>query len=97
MSLGNDTLCHGRSGNAELFLQFARLKGEPAFQLEANVQAQAQWRRLAVTPGWPEADGSHRTMPGLMVGIAGIGMHFLRLAHPDRVPSPLLLDPPPGG
>jgi type 2 lantibiotic biosynthesis protein LanM len=97
MSLGNDTLCHGRSGNAELFLQFARLKGEPAFQLEANVQAQAQWRQLAVTPGWPEADGSHRTMPGLMVGIAGIGMHFLRLAHPDRVPSPLLLDPPPGG
>jgi type 2 lantibiotic biosynthesis protein LanM len=97
MNLGNDTLCHGRSGNAELFLQFARLKDEPAFQVEANVQAQAQWRQLAVTPGWPEADGSHRTMPGLMLGIAGIGMHFLRLAHPDRVPSPLLLESPPGG
>lgn len=96
VSLGNDTLCHGRSGNAELFVQFARLKGEPAFQLEANVQAQAQWRGLAVTPGWPETDGSHRTMPGLMLGIAGIGMHFLRLAHPDRVPSPLLLESPPG-
>ena len=36
-------------------------------------------------------------MPGLMLGIAGIGMHFLRLAHPDRVPSPLLLESPPGG
>jgi lantibiotic modifying enzyme len=94
--LGNDTLCHGQSGNAELFLRFATLKREPAFQLEANVQAQAQWRRLAVTPGWPEADGTHRTLPGLMIGIAGIGMHFLRLAHPDRIPSPLMLDPPPG-
>jgi lantibiotic modifying enzyme len=29
-----------------------------------------------------------------MLGIAGVGMHFLRLAHPERVPSPLLLDPP---
>ncbi|HEY8201735.1 MAG TPA: lanthionine synthetase LanC family protein, partial [Actinomycetota bacterium] len=92
--LGNDTLCHGHSGNAELFLRFATLNREPAFQLEANVQAQAQWRRLAVTPGWPETDGAHRTLPGLMIGIAGIGMHFLRLAHPDRVPSPLMLDPP---
>jgi hypothetical protein len=94
--LGNDTLCHGQSGNAELFLRFATLKREPAFQLEANVQAQAQWRRLALAPGWPEADGTHRTLPGLMIGIAGMGMHFLRLAHPDRVPSPLMLDLPPG-
>jgi lantibiotic modifying enzyme len=92
--LGNDTLCHGRSGNAELFLRFARLNDEPAFQLEANMQAQAHWRRLATTPDWPRADGDHQTLPGLMVGIAGEGMHFLRLAHPDRVPSPLLLDPP---
>jgi type 2 lantibiotic biosynthesis protein LanM len=92
--LGNDTLCHGRSGNAELFLRFARLKDEPAFHLEANMQAQAQWRQLATTPGWPGADGDHPALPGLMIGITGVGMHFLRLAYPDRVPSPLLLDPP---
>jgi type 2 lantibiotic biosynthesis protein LanM len=93
-SLGNDSLCHGRSGNAELFLRFAAEKDEPAFQLEANMQAQANWRRLATTPGWPRTDGDQPAMPGLMVGITGVGMHFLRLAHPDRVPSPLLLDPP---
>lgn len=92
--LGNDTLCHGRSGNAELFLRFARVKDEPAFQLEANMQAQAQWRRLTSNPGWPHADGDHQEPPGLMIGFTGVGMHFLRLAHPDRVPSPLLLDPP---
>ncbi|MGH2769871.1 MAG: lanthionine synthetase LanC family protein [Actinomycetota bacterium] len=93
-SLGNDTLCHGRSGNAELFLRFALLNDQPAFQLEANMQAQAQWRRFVEAPGWPRADRDDRTVPGLMIGIAGVGMHFLRLAHPHRVPSPLLLDPP---
>ncbi|MGH3831621.1 MAG: type 2 lanthipeptide synthetase LanM family protein [Pseudonocardiaceae bacterium] len=92
--IGNDTYCHGRSGNAELFLRFARVKNEPAFQLEANMQAQAQWRRLATIPDWPRIDDDHLRLPGLMIGITGIGMHFLRLAYPDQIPSPLLLDPP---
>ncbi|GAB3212372.1 type 2 lanthipeptide synthetase LanM family protein [Marinactinospora thermotolerans] len=87
--LRNDTLCHGRSGNAELFLRFAELKDEPAFRMEANVQAQAQWRHLESGEG-----DSTRFFPGLMLGIAGTGMHMLRLAAPDRVPSVLLLDPP---
>jgi type 2 lantibiotic biosynthesis protein LanM len=92
--IGNDTCCHGRSGNAELFLRFSQVRNEPAFQLEANMQAQAQWRRLAAIPDWPRVDDDHLTLPGLMVGITGMGMHFLRLAYPDQVPSPLLLDPP---
>jgi type 2 lantibiotic biosynthesis protein LanM len=93
--LGNDTLCHGRSGNAELLLRFTQLHDEPAFQLEANVQAQVQWRRFANDPTWLGQDSDVPVFPGLMIGLAGIGMHFLRLAHPDRIPSPLLLDPPP--
>ena len=92
--VGNDTLCHGRSGNAELLLRMALTAGEPAFQLEANSHAQAHWRRLASSPDWPRVDEGREPASGLMVGIAGIGMHFLRLAHPDLVPSPLLLDPP---
>jgi class II lanthipeptide synthase len=88
--LMNDSLCHGRSGNAELFVRFAELNGEPAFRLEANVQAQAQWR------GLDQARQGPRTgfFPGLMLGLAGFGMHFLRLARPADVPSVLLLDPP---
>ncbi|GAA3966637.1 type 2 lanthipeptide synthetase LanM family protein [Actinomadura viridis] len=89
--LMNDTLCHGRSGNAELFLRFASLKDEPAFRLEANVQVQTQWRNLDDARPGPEAG----FFPGLMLGMSGFGMHFLRLARPDRVPSVLLLDPPP--
>jgi lantibiotic modifying enzyme len=30
-----------------------------------------------------------------MLGLSGFGMHLLRLAHPERVPSVLLLDPAP--
>ncbi|GAA4623728.1 type 2 lanthipeptide synthetase LanM family protein [Actinoallomurus vinaceus] len=91
--LMNDTLCHGRSGNAELLLRFALLRDEPAFRLEANVQVRTQWRSI------DDADAgvvehSAGFFPGLMVGMSGFGMHFLRLAAPDRVPSVLLLDPP---
>ncbi len=92
--LANDTLCHGRAGNAELFLRFARLRDEPAFQLEANVQVQTQWRHFEDTESGI-VQNTAGFFPGLMIGMSGFGMHFLRLAHPDRVPSVLLLDPPP--
>jgi class II lanthipeptide synthase len=92
--LGNDTLCHGKSGNAELFLRFAQLKGESAFQVEANVQAQAQWRDFEKARSWTFGGVGIDAFPGLMLGLAGLGMHFLRLAYPKQVPSPLLLDLP---
>ncbi len=92
--LMNDTLCHGRSGNAELFLRFGLLRDEPAFQLEANVQVQSQWRNFDEVENGITRN-SAGFFPGLMIGISGFGMHFLRLAHPDRVPSVLLLDPAP--
>ncbi|MCO5973468.1 type 2 lanthipeptide synthetase LanM family protein [Actinoallomurus soli] len=88
--LMNDSLCHGRSGNAELFLRFAELGQEPAFRMEANIQAQAQWRNLEDARPGPESG----FFPGLMLGLAGFGMHFLRLARPESTPSVLLLDPP---
>src|SRR5690606_13001508 len=85
--LMNDSLCHGRSGNAELFVRFAELSGEPAFRMEANVQAQTQWRNLEDARPGPESG----FFPGLMLGLAGFGMHFLRLARPESTPSVLLL------
>lgn len=93
--LGNDTLCHGKAGNAEFFLRFARLKDEPAFHMEANVQAQAQWRNFEEAQNWTFGGIGIDVFPGLMVGLAGTGLHFLRLAYPDQIPSPLLLDAPP--
>lgn len=92
--LGNDSLCHGRAGNAELLLRFAKLRDEPYLQMEANVQAQAQWRNYEKTGYWICGTGSGDVVPDLMLGLAGIGMHFLRLAYPERIPSPILLDAP---
>ncbi|MBD2383910.1 type 2 lanthipeptide synthetase LanM family protein [Cylindrospermum sp. FACHB-282] len=94
-ALGNDTLCHGKAGNAELLLRFSLLRNEPSFQMEANVQAQAQWHNFEKARCWICGTGGNDISPDLMLGLAGIGMHFLRLAYPQRVPSPLLLDPPP--
>jgi type 2 lantibiotic biosynthesis protein LanM len=89
--LGNDSLCHGRSGNAELFLRFAAVMDQPAYRLEANVQARSLWCDLdEALPGEQTA-----VFPGLMLGMAGFGMHLLRLARPGYIPSVLLLDPPP--
>ena len=68
------------------------LAREPAFRLEANVQVQEQWRRLDDAENGVMEGGF---FPGLMLGLSGFGMHFLRLARPDRVPSVLLLDPAP--
>jgi lantibiotic modifying enzyme len=88
--LRNDTLCHGRSGNAELMLRFAEVCGEHAWRLEANLAVRSQWR--AADEGFGDAAGSF--FPGLMLGISGFGLHYLRLAEPEQVPCVLLLDPP---
>jgi len=92
--LGNDSLCHGKAGNAELFLRIAKLRDQPYLQMEANVVAQAQWRNFEKARRWICGSSGNDILPDLMLGIAGIGMHFLRLAYPECVPSPLLLDPP---
>ncbi|MGW7574108.1 lanthionine synthetase LanC family protein [Streptomyces sp. NPDC054765] len=92
--LQNHTLCHGTSGNSELLLRVAQLCDEPAFRMEANVQVQALWRDVDTIGEEAEERGA-TFLPGLMLGISGFGMHCLRLAAPERIPSALLLDPPP--
>ena len=92
--LENDSLCHGKAGGAELLLRFAKLVNEPYMQMEANVQATTQWRKFEKARRWTCGAGGSDVLPDLMTGLAGIGMHFLRLAYPERVPSPLLLEPP---
>lgn len=93
--LDNDSLCHGKSGNADLLLRFSKLADQPYLQMEANVQAIAQWQAFEQTHRWTCGAGGSDVLPGLMIGLAGIGMHFLRLAYPEKIPSPLLLDPLP--
>ncbi|MEZ4294639.1 MAG: type 2 lanthipeptide synthetase LanM family protein [Polyangiaceae bacterium] len=87
------SLCHGDLGNIELFTQAARVLGEPRWAEEAQ-------RRAAVLLDSVRRDGPicglplEAEVPGLMIGIAGIGYGLLRLAEPELVPSVLLLAPP---
>jgi type 2 lantibiotic biosynthesis protein LanM len=86
-------LCHGDLGNLETLLQGFLTFGEelraPVEQTAGRVLAsiQRRGRRCGV-----EVDVE---VPGLLVGIAGIGYGLLRVAEPGRVPSVLALAPPP--
>lgn len=93
-SLDNDSLCHGKAGNAELLLRFSMLAEQPYLRIEANILATEQWRNFERTHSWTCGAGGSDVVPGLMMGLAGIGIHFLRLAYPEKIPSPLLLDAP---
>ena len=89
-------LCHGTLGNADALRTLAAETpdapaswGAVASRLEATA-AHAVLRR-----DWAEAAPGYADVPGLMCGVAGVGLGLLRAARPDRVPSVLTLDPPP--
>lgn len=87
------SLCHGDMGNLDLWVKGAKTLRDPALLRQARTiggrvlaeQAERGW--VCGVPGGIET-------PGLMVGLAGIGYEFLRLADPDQVPAVLLLEPP---
>jgi type 2 lantibiotic biosynthesis protein LanM len=86
----NHCLCHGDLGNLELLLQAARHLGRPdlearAYRLAAGVLGSIE--KHGYLPGLPVG----AELPGLMMGLAGIGYGLLRLARPDAVPAVLLL------
>ena len=65
------SLCHGLGGNCELLLYLGEVSGDPATRAKCAEHAERVRDHL------PQAD---RTNPGLMLGEAGIGAFFLRLA-----------------
>jgi lantibiotic modifying enzyme len=91
----NYSLCHGLCGNAEIlmlgrqilgaeFEHFAGAAGEVAGSgVELFAPEDRAWP-LGTHGGWT---------PGLMLGLAGIGRFYLRLAAPTLTPSVLLATP----
>ncbi len=90
---GNYSLCHGLSGNCELLLAAAAVLGDSSLTRECEEVAASGWERFgkAGRP-WPCGTLEGRSDPSLLLGEAGIGYFFLRLAAPET-PSPLLLRP----
>jgi type 2 lantibiotic biosynthesis protein LanM len=89
---GSHCLCHGDLGNVELLLASDRASLDGRWTSIVDRTAAAVLDDIALegcscgTPLGVET-------PGLMTGLAGIGYGLLRLAHPDFVPSVLVLEP----
>ncbi len=87
-------LCHGDIGNIEFLLEAARVLDEPRLRAEAERRGSTlldSLRSDGLICGLPlEAE-----VPGLLPGVSGIGYGLLRLADTERVPSVLLIAPPP--
>lgn len=90
----NYSLCHGRAGNAELFLYAAEVLGEPAWRhLAENVGVQGieTYERRGLP--WPGGVHGAGETPNLMLGTAGTGTFYLRLHDPQATPPMVILLP----
>jgi class II lanthipeptide synthase len=86
---GNYSLCHGLAGNAEILLHARDVLGG-AWEAERTLAlevAEAGIERHGATGRWPS--GLRGEAPGLMLGLAGTALFYLRL-HDPSVPSVLL-------
>jgi lantibiotic biosynthesis protein len=83
-------LCHGGAGNADVLLHGARVLGDAGLRAAAERFATAAWARFegAGRP-WPSGVRGGGPDASLMMGDAGVGYAYLRLAR-DDVPSVLL-------
>jgi hypothetical protein len=82
----NWSLCHGVVGNIEILALAAKALGQ-AGEIHLGV-AEAASERLCRDrgPEWPTHEGEASLDPGLMLGLAGAGMFFLRRAHDSVAP-----------
>jgi lantibiotic modifying enzyme len=92
---GSFCLCHGLAGNADILLyaaQHFRAEADPALRAVADRVALAGSELRAQGDGaWPCGTGAGET-PSLMLGLAGIGLFYLRRRNAD-IPSILVLEP----
>jgi lantibiotic biosynthesis protein len=90
-SLANFSLCHGRAGNADVLIYASEVLAEESWLRSAEAIAAAgveRFERRGIP--WPCGLPGARETPGLMLGLAGIGYFYLRLADPVRIPTVLL-------
>lgn len=94
----NYSLCHGIAGNADVLLYAGTLLKEPhwvqAAQAAGNQGIESILKNRFDWPaGVSDPAGGNQVFknPSLMLGLAGTGYFYLRLAHPEEVPSVLLL------
>jgi lantibiotic biosynthesis protein len=84
------TLCHGGSGLSEIVWTGGQWLGDEVLAEAARAAGRALIDKYAANGSWPCGVATAGPNPSLMLGKAGIGMHFLRLHDPDSI-SPLLI------
>jgi len=91
--LGNYSLCHGLFGNAELLLYADQVSKDTTFTQSVEAMAyDAIDKYINHKMAWPNGTQSEYNTPDFMIGMAGIGYGFLRLAEPNRFNSALILN-----
>ena len=92
----NPSQCHGLAGNAELFIELARVDNDKSWMSRAYTFGDAAMAYRE------EHDGDVRWLgdepgnysPDFMLGSSGLGHFFLRLVQPKEVQMPLMVRPP---
>jgi lantibiotic modifying enzyme len=84
------SLCHGDLGNLDILALAADLLGIPGLSDRVGFLSGGVLGSIREY-GWRGGVLSRGEMPGLMLGLAGIGYGLLRLGAPERVPSVLRL------
>jgi len=90
----NHSLAHGDCGNLETILVAAHTLHTPHLH-EHLERLTAQLMENVQQYGWAMGVPRNIETPGLLLGLSGMGYQCLRLAEPERIPSLLILAPPP--
>ena len=88
-SISNFSLCHGQAGNADLLIYAHEALGDALEGAERIAQEGYDRFEKRHVP-WPCGLPGGNETPGLMLGLAGIGYFYLRLADPAQIRSVLL-------
>ena len=86
-------LCHGLGGNCDVLLEGWRVLGNPEWRRRAEeIGRRGLETHHAQKLPWPCGTYGSVEVPGLMLGLSGIGWFYLRLADPET-PSALIVVP----
>ncbi|MGA7341846.1 MAG: lanthionine synthetase LanC family protein [Terracidiphilus sp.] len=89
---GGFSLCHGCAGNADVLLEASRILNEPQLRLAAEKIGRIGMEKYeSQKRPWPCGVPGAGETASLMIGAAGIGHFYLRLAD-ARVPTVLLIE-----
>lgn len=85
--LPNYSLCHGVGGNADILLE-GKAGEYMAIARETGLKGISQYHKTDIP--WPCGTAGNLSTPGLMMGLSGIGLFYLRLYDPTAFQTILL-------